>query len=100
MGGRRGPVWNTLQTRSTSHMGGRCSRVISRNKLMQVVVKSEVNMGIMEAWRNAWSWKEGELFIVIEDDVEMSPHWYKVLTCSKADKCSNVYIWNKSGIGP
>ena len=42
----------------------------------KVVVKSEVNMGIMEAWRNAWSWKEKELFIVIEDDVEMSPHWY------------------------
>ena len=34
-------------------------------------------MGIMEAWRNAWSWKEQELFIVIEDDVEMSPQWYK-----------------------
>ena len=46
---------------------------------MQVVVKSEVNMGIMEAWRNAWSWKEEELFIVIEDDVEMSPHWYNIL---------------------
>ena len=43
----------------------------------KVVVKSEINMGIMEAWRNAWSWKEKELFIVIEDDVEMSPHWYK-----------------------
>ena len=36
-------------------------------------------MGIMGAWRNAWSWKEEELFIVIEDDVEMSPHWYKAL---------------------
>ena len=45
----------------------------------QVVVVSEVNMGIMEAWRNAWSWKERELFIVIEDDVEMSPQWYKAL---------------------
>ena len=41
----------------------------------QVVVKSETNQGIMEAWRNAWTWKDNELFIVIEDDVEMSPHW-------------------------
>ena len=36
-------------------------------------------MGIMEAWRNAWSWKDKELFIVIEDDVEMSPQWYTAL---------------------
>ena len=41
----------------------------------QVVVKSETNQGIMEAWRKAWTWKDNELFIVIEDDVEMSPHW-------------------------
>lgn len=51
----------------------------------KVVVTSEVNMGIMEAWRNAWSWKEQELFIVIEDDVEMSPQWYRAL----------VYAWFK-----
>ena len=43
----------------------------------QVVVKSETNQGIMEAWRNAWTWKDNELFIVIEDDVEMSPHWWE-----------------------
>ena len=44
-----------------------------------MVFKSEINMGIMEAWRNAWSWKDKELFIVIEDDVEMSPQWYTAL---------------------
>lgn len=46
------------------------------------VVESEVNQGIMEAWRTAWSWRERELFIVIEDDAEMSPHWYRALVNS------------------
>ena len=73
MGGRRGLVWSTLQILLTSPMLK--IDFLKHNGASEVVVKSEVNMGIMEAWRNAWSWKEKELFIVIEDDVEMSPHW-------------------------
>ena len=35
--------------------------------------------GIDEAWpwRHAWAWTQGELFIVLEDDVEVSRHWYR-----------------------
>ena len=31
------------------------------------------------AWSNAWSWRDKELFIILEDDVELSPHWYRAL---------------------
>ena len=37
------------------------------------------NQGMMGAWREAWRWRERELFIVIEDDVEMSVWWYRAL---------------------
>ena len=53
----------------------------------KVMVEEEVNRGIMQAWRRAWTWREKELFIIIEDDVEMSPHWYRVL----------VNMWRKYG---
>ena len=35
--------------------------------------------GVEEAWpwRHAWRWRDGELFIVLEDDVELSRHWYR-----------------------
>ena len=43
------------------------------------IVISDTNMGIMAAWREAWSWRDREMFIVIEDDVEMSVFWYRAL---------------------
>ena len=43
------------------------------------IVTSDTNMGIMAAWREAWSWRDREMFIVIEDDVEMSVFWYRAL---------------------
>ena len=43
------------------------------------IVISDTNMGIMAAWREAWSWRDREMFIVIEDDVEMSTLWYRAL---------------------
>ena len=43
----------------------------------KIVHKEEENLGIMGAWRHTWSWRDRELFVVIEDDVEMSPHWYR-----------------------
>ena len=46
----------------------------------KIVTKSEVNQGVMGAWRDAWSWRDGELFVIIEDDVEMSPWWYRALS--------------------
>lgn len=68
---------------------------------MQVVVKSEVNVGIMEAWRNAWSWKKQELFIVIEDDVEMSPQWYIYIDFGKLKIATTTLMMpSKSGTGP
>ena len=41
----------------------------------KIVVEDDVNRGIMQVWRRAWTWRDKELFIIIEDDVEMSPHW-------------------------
>ena len=43
------------------------------------IVISDTNLGIMAAWREAWSWRDQEMFIVIEDDVEMSVMWYRAL---------------------
>lgn len=43
----------------------------------KIVVEERENLGIMGAWRHAWTWRDRELFVVIEDDVEMSPHWYR-----------------------
>ena len=37
------------------------------------------NLGLSGAWREAWRWRERELFIVIEDDVEMSVWWYRAI---------------------
>ena len=34
------------------------------------------NMGPLAAWRDAWTWRDREMFIVLEDDAELSPHWY------------------------
>ena len=39
------------------------------------VVTARRNHGIMAAWRRAWRWRDNEMFIVIEDDVEMSVWW-------------------------
>ena len=37
--------------------------------------------GIEDAWpwRHAWQWREGELFLIVEDDAELSKHWYQHL---------------------
>ena len=43
----------------------------------KIVVKKKENLGIMGAWREAWTWRDSELFVIIEDDVEVSPHWYR-----------------------
>ena len=41
----------------------------------------------MKVWRRAWTWRNKELLIIIEDDVEMSTHWYRAL----------VNMWRKYG---
>ena len=41
----------------------------------------------MGVWRQAWKWRDRELFVVIEDDVEMSAHWYRAA----------VNMWRKYG---
>ena len=44
----------------------------------------------MLAWKHAWTWRDRELFVIIEDDVEMSPWWYK----------ATVNLWTKYGDRP
>ena len=56
----------------------------------KVIVEDDVNRGIMQVWRRAWTWRERELFVIIEDDVSMSPHWYRAL----------VNMWTKYGSNP
>ena len=46
----------------------------------KIISKSDQNLGVMGAWRHAWSWRDKELFIVIEDDAEMSAWWYRALS--------------------
>ena len=53
----------------------------------KVLVTEKVNRGVMSAWRRAWTWRDNELFIIIEDDVEMSAHWYRAA----------VNMWRKYG---
>ena len=53
----------------------------------KIVREEEENLGIMGVWRQAWKWRDRELFVVIEDDVEMSAHWYRAA----------VNMWRKYG---
>ena len=53
----------------------------------KIVREEEENLGIMGVWRQAWQWRDRELFVVIEDDVEMSAHWYRAA----------VNMWRKYG---
>ena len=53
----------------------------------KLLVREETNRGVMAAWRRAWTWRDSELFVIIEDDVEMSPHWYRAA----------VNMWTKYG---
>ena len=53
----------------------------------KTLVVSDSNQGIMNAWKHAWSWRDRELFIIIEDDVEMSAWWYRAI----------VNMWTKYG---
>ena len=43
----------------------------------KVVHQSRENKGLSGSWRAAWTWREEELFVILEDDVEMSVHWYR-----------------------
>ena len=42
----------------------------------KVILAKAENEGALAAWKSVWSWKENELFIMIEDDAELSPYWY------------------------
>ena len=53
----------------------------------KIVQEERENRGIMKAWAEAWTWRDREIFVVIEDDVEMSPHWYRAA----------VNMWRKYG---
>jgi len=43
------------------------------------VIVSDANQGLVAAWRNAWKPKERELAVILEDDAEVSVHWYRWL---------------------
>ena len=38
---------------------------------LQSVVISPTNLGLVGSWRSAWSWKDMELFVILEDDAEV-----------------------------
>ena len=39
--------------------------------MFQSVVVSPTNLGLVGSWRNAWTWRDKELFIILEDDAEV-----------------------------
>ena len=45
---------------------------------------------MMGAWKNAWTWRDKELFVIIEDDVEMSGWWFR----------ATVNMWTRYGDRP
>lgn len=84
---RNNPGWDIiLEIRRIDGGGGEDGnlvRNVARNFRFshgtKKIVTSDTNRGIMAAWREAWSWRNKEMFIVIEDDVEMSLMWYRAL---------------------
>ena len=52
----------------------------------KIVQEERENLGIMRAWAQAWTWRDREIFVIIEDDVEMSPHWYRA--------AANMWRWD------
>ena len=52
----------------------------------KIVREERENLGIMRAWAQAWTWRDREIFVIIEDDVEMSPHWYRA--------AANMWRWD------
>jgi len=91
---KNNPNWNVvLEIRVDGGGGdeGRLVQNVARNFKfshgIKSVIVSDSNRGIMDAWKHAWSWRDRELFIIIEDDVEMSPWWYRAL----------VNMWTKYG---
>ena len=53
----------------------------------KLVHQSRENKGLSGSWRDAWAWRDRELFVVLEDDVEVSAHWYRAA----------VNMWQKYG---
>ena len=41
----------------------------------KVVRAHTENRGPVAAWRDAWTWRDREMFIIVEDDAELSKHW-------------------------
>ena len=93
----------TLNPHLKAHIRYYCDHVsltLMRVKAFEFDLRPIYFRGIVNAWpwRHAWRWREGELFIVtsdiwlantcnadlwlvqvLEDDAEMSPHWYRAL---------------------
>ena len=53
----------------------------------KLIQESQENKGLSGSWRDAWTWRHGELFVILEDDVEVSAHWYRAA----------VNMWRKYG---
>ena len=43
----------------------------------KVIHQSQENKGLSGSWREAWTCRDRELFVILEDDVEVSAHWYR-----------------------
>ena len=39
--------------------------------ILQSVVESSTNLGLVGSWRSAWSCRGRELFVILEDDAEV-----------------------------
>ena len=39
------------------------------------MVESPFNLGLVGSWRSAWSWKDRELFVILEEDAEVETVW-------------------------
>lgn len=67
----------------------------------KLVVSKLENEGALEAWKSVWSWKENELFMMVEDDAELSPFWYRWLAHAwhaygGRDDMAAIYLYKQS----
>ena len=62
-GGERGEEVRRLVENFTFPVGGKVVRAHTENR------------GPVAAWRDAWTWRDREMFIIVEDDAELSKHW-------------------------
>ena len=76
-GGKKGKEVKKVANQWTPSFGNKVRQtLLGKNEktilFLQSVVKSPYNLGLVGSWRSVWSWRENELFIILEDDSEVS----------------------------